>query len=82
MFPGGKVDFHDRAEDLEAHASGLTDAEASRVKFELENLAFWVAAVECFEEAGVLLAYGPDGTVLRTEEDPRWASALAELREG
>ena len=82
VFPGGKVDFHDRAEDLEAHASGLTDVEASRrLGLESGGLAFWVAAVrECFEEAGVLLAYGPDGTVLRTEE-PRWASALAELRE-
>ena len=61
VFPGGKVDFHDRAEDLEAHASGLTDAEASRrLGIESGGLAFWVAAVrECFEEAGVLLAYGP-----------------------
>lgn len=82
VFPGGKVDFSDRAEDLEAHASGLTDAEASRrLGLETGGLAFWVAAVrECFEEAGVLLAYGPDGALLRTE-DPRWASALAELRD-
>ena len=59
VFPGGAVDQADRAADLEAVCDGRTDAEASRILGVSQGgLAFWVAAIrECFEEAGVLLAY-------------------------
>jgi len=67
VFPGGAVDDDDRHADLESVCEGRTDAEASRLLGVDEGgLAFWVAAIrECFEEAGVLLAYAPDGDVIR-----------------
>lgn len=58
VFPGGRVDAEDHAEDFDSMFSGLTDAEASRT-LELEHggLAWWLAACrETLEEAGLLLA--------------------------
>ncbi|MHB1710073.1 MAG: NUDIX hydrolase [Acidimicrobiales bacterium] len=59
VFPGGAVDPDDYGDDVEALCPGRTDAEASaRLGIASGGLAFWVAALrECFEEAGVLLAY-------------------------
>jgi 8-oxo-dGTP pyrophosphatase MutT (NUDIX family) len=59
VFPGGAVEEADRQADAEAVCEGRTDREASEVLgIAGGGLAFWVAAVrECFEEAGVLLAY-------------------------
>ena len=59
VFPGGAVDEADRHRELGAICSGLSDAEASsKLGVDAGGLAFWVAAIrECFEEAGVLLAY-------------------------
>jgi 8-oxo-dGTP pyrophosphatase MutT (NUDIX family) len=59
VFPGGKVDDADRTDDLTAVCDGRTDEGASDVLgVEQGGLAFWVAAIrECFEEAGVLLAF-------------------------
>jgi 8-oxo-dGTP pyrophosphatase MutT (NUDIX family) len=67
VFPGGAVDPEDRHDDLEAVCRGRSDADASaRLGIERGGLAFWVAAIrESFEEAGVLLAYHPDGDVIR-----------------
>ena len=67
VFPGGAVDDHDRHAEVEAVCKGRTDADASRL-LGLDppegGLAFWVAAVrEAFEEAGVLLAYDPNGKI-------------------
>jgi 8-oxo-dGTP pyrophosphatase MutT (NUDIX family) len=58
VFPGGRVDDADHAEDLEPICDGLDDERASAVLgLRHGGLAYWVAAVrECFEEAGVLLA--------------------------
>lgn len=83
VFPGGKVDVEDAVGAMAAHCSGLTDAEASsRLGLASGGLAFWVAAVrECFEEAGMLLVYGPDGAMLRARK-PRWAAGLRSLRDG
>lgn len=66
VFPGGAVDEADRHSDLEAVCRGRTDAEASDLLSVTEGgLAYWVAAIrECFEEAGVLLAYDPAGDIL------------------
>ncbi len=61
VFPGGRVDPDDSlAADL---CIGLDDAAASRrLNVERGGLAHYVAAIrECFEEAGVLLAYDADG---------------------
>jgi 8-oxo-dGTP pyrophosphatase MutT (NUDIX family) len=69
VFPGGAVDPADHGADLEAVCCGRTDADASaRLGVESGGLAYWVAAIrECFEEAGVLLAYHPDGEVIRLD---------------
>ncbi len=63
VFPGGSVDPGDREADIEEVCTGLRDAEASaRLGVERGGLALWVAALrESFEEAGLLLATGPDG---------------------
>lgn len=63
VFPGGKVDEEDRSAASVAACAGRDDAGASDL---LDvgggGLAFWVAAArECFEEAGVLLAYQTGG---------------------
>ncbi|HMK63190.1 MAG TPA: hypothetical protein VK386_06190 [Acidimicrobiales bacterium] len=64
VFPGGKVDVHDRSTAAGHACAGRDDAQASELLgVDSGGLAFWVAALrECFEEAGVLLAYqdGPD----------------------
>jgi len=59
VFPGGKVDEEDRSPASAAVCAGRTDEEASGLLgIDRGGLAYWVAAVrECFEEAGVLLAY-------------------------
>lgn len=82
VFPGGKVHPEDAHGVMAEHCRGLPDAEASRrLGVPEEGLAFWVAAIrECFEESGVLLAYGPDGELIRAEK-PRWAEGLARLRD-
>ncbi|HEV2368582.1 MAG TPA: hypothetical protein VGR90_01825 [Acidimicrobiales bacterium] len=66
VFPGGAVDEADRHQNLGPYSAGRSDAEASALLGVGDGgLAFWVAAVrECFEEAGVLLAYDRHGQVL------------------
>ena len=64
-FPGGRVEPADAGTGIEARCRGLGRAEAARylpdVTPPARAIGFWVAALrEAFEEAGVLLAYGPD----------------------
>jgi 8-oxo-dGTP pyrophosphatase MutT (NUDIX family) len=70
VFPGGAVDDHDRHENLDPVCRGRSDAQASaQLDIERGGLAFWVAAIrECFEEAGVLLAYDPSGGIIRLDQ--------------
>lgn len=70
VFPGGAVDPPDRVVALEAVCAGRSDAEASQLLgVDRGGLAFWVAAVrECFEEAGVLLAYDRAGGLVRLDD--------------
>jgi 8-oxo-dGTP pyrophosphatase MutT (NUDIX family) len=81
VFPGGGVDDHDRHADLEPVCEGRTDADASaQLGIDSGGLAFWVAAIrESFEEAGVLLAHGPDGDIVRLDE-PATVARFAEHR--
>lgn len=81
VFPGGAVDPSDEDEYLLAHCSGLDDAAASRLLgLDRGGLAFWIAAIrECFEEAGLLLAYDQSGEILRLEH-PDVADRFAEQR--
>jgi 8-oxo-dGTP pyrophosphatase MutT (NUDIX family) len=72
VFPGGRVDGVDGADEIAPYCRGLDDATASaKLGIDHGGLAYWVAAVrECFEEAGVLLAARRDGSplVLRNED--------------
>ncbi|HEX4245954.1 MAG TPA: hypothetical protein VHY77_10325, partial [Acidimicrobiales bacterium] len=63
VFPGGSVDAADADPELAPLCRGRTDAAASATLGVPDGgLSFWVAAVrECFEEAGVVLAYAPTG---------------------
>ena len=64
VFPGGRVDPDDAfPEDL---CRGLSPGQANRrLGLERGGLAFYAAAIrECFEEAGVLLAYDGTGELL------------------
>jgi len=66
VFPGGSVDETDKDSNLECICEGLSDRESSnRLGIESGGLAFWVAAIrECFEEAGILLAYDKGGKII------------------
>jgi 8-oxo-dGTP pyrophosphatase MutT (NUDIX family) len=85
VFPGGKVDSADRTAAAEEVCVGRSDAVASDMLGTAGGgLAFWVAALrECFEEAGVLMAY-PEGVGgggdLVDVSDPAVRSRLAARR--
>ncbi|MHB8438578.1 MAG: NUDIX hydrolase [Acidimicrobiales bacterium] len=87
VFPGGKVDDDDRSTAAGDACIGRDDISASdMLGVDAGGLAFWVAALrECFEEAGVLLAYR-DGTapgaelVDMTEAQRRPSLAAARIR--
>ncbi|MHB8219139.1 MAG: NUDIX hydrolase [Acidimicrobiales bacterium] len=63
VFPGGAVDPSDGGAEAERFCAGRSDTQASGILgVRSGGLAFWVAALrECFEEAGVLLAYNLGG---------------------
>jgi 8-oxo-dGTP pyrophosphatase MutT (NUDIX family) len=75
VFPGGAVDEADRHADLEAVCEGRSDDQASvLLGVDRGGLAYWVAAIrECFEEAGVLLAYEGDSAEVISFKDPEVA---------
>ena len=68
VFPGGKVETDDHG--LDGLCRGLSDADASRVLgVDSGGLRYWVTAIrECFEECGVLLAYGADSTLFEARD--------------
>jgi len=59
VFPGGSLDAQDSDPRVVRRIVGLTEADANaRLQVSSGGLAYYVAAIrECFEEAGVLLAY-------------------------
>jgi 8-oxo-dGTP pyrophosphatase MutT (NUDIX family) len=74
VFPGGKVEAGDMPPDAEAFCRGLgLEAAARRLGGRVsadDALGFWVGAIrEAFEEVGLLLAYRPDGSLLRFDRD-------------
>ena len=65
VFPGGRVEPPDAGPGIEARCRGLGRAEAAQQLPDIvpagRAIGFWVAALrEAFEEAGILLASGPD----------------------
>jgi 8-oxo-dGTP pyrophosphatase MutT (NUDIX family) len=83
VFPGGGVDDHDRHANLEPVCEGRTDADSSaRLGVDRGGLAYFVAAIrESFEEAGVLLAYDADGSMIRLDEPGRAERFAAHRRQ-
>jgi len=81
VFPGGAVDDEDGDPQMLARCAGRSDAQASAVLgLESGGLSYWVSAFrECFEEAGVLVATGPDGRPVGFD-DPLTAARFAEHR--
>ncbi|MCL4801718.1 MAG: MBL fold metallo-hydrolase [Burkholderiales bacterium] len=71
VFPGGAVDAADHDPALAGLCRGLDDAHASRALGVPDGgLAYWIAAArECFEEAGLLLAYDAAGAPLTIERE-------------
>lgn len=87
VFPGGAVDPTDGGPEVDEVVWGRDDAAASALlDLPSGGLAFWVAAIrESFEEAGLLLAYGPDGTIVDLQDPTvaaRFAAARAEVDAG
>ncbi|MBI4587505.1 MAG: NUDIX hydrolase [Candidatus Rokubacteria bacterium] len=69
VFPGGKIEADDMPDDAPARCVGLAPDEATRRLVNAgsarEALGFWAGAIrEAFEEAGILLAYGPGGSLV------------------
>ncbi len=70
VFPGGKVDLHD-ADRSYAELSTYDDRRASGLLgVPRYGLAYWMGGIrECFEEAGILLAYDSEGELVDFETD-------------
>ena len=70
VFPGGKMDAQDRDEDLALLARGIDGTQAKVLLNEPDldertALGLFCAAIrELFEEAGILLAYSSDGSLI------------------
>jgi 8-oxo-dGTP pyrophosphatase MutT (NUDIX family) len=81
VFPGGRVDGVDHADDIAPYCLGLDAADASsQLGIDSGGLAYWVAAIrECFEEAGVLIAARRDGAPLALNNDDRHAVHAGDL---
>ena len=87
VFPGGKVDLEDSSGRLSDMCQGVSDEDASSaLGIDKGGLAYWVAVIrECFEEAGILLAYRKDGNNFDPEdeaENERFIDFRKRLNEG
>jgi len=81
IFPGGALDPADDDPAAARLCRGRDESTASTLLgLESGGLAYWVAALrECFEEAGVLVADGPDGQPL-SFADPSVEARFVGLR--
>lgn len=87
LFPGGALDPEDAAAEVTGLCCGLDEPAASAALGTAAcALAYWAAAIrECFEEAGVLLAYDAAGDLVRLKDDAvrsRYAQYRAALNAG
>ncbi|MGH7276339.1 MAG: NUDIX hydrolase [Candidatus Rokuibacteriota bacterium] len=72
VFPGGKIEADDNPDDAAAWCRGLAPDDAARALGLAADpraaLGYWVGAIrETFEEVGILLAYGADGSPARAD---------------
>ncbi len=79
VFPGGALDPDDSSARAAQRVRGLDGAQASaRMGLASGGLAYWVAAArECFEEAGILLAFDERNAPI----NPQRAATLEHFRE-
>ncbi|MGE5526950.1 MAG: NUDIX hydrolase, partial [Rhodospirillaceae bacterium] len=87
LFPGGALDPEDAAAEVRNLCCGLDEAQATASLGAAGGaLAYWAAAIrECFEEAGMLLAYDRAGELVRLNDDGvrrRYAAYRAEVNAG
>ena len=82
VFPGGKVDPADAGDRATALCRGPLPLDANLIlNLPYGGLAYWVAALrECFEEAGLLLASRPDGSLIEMR-DPEVRGRLEKDRD-
>ncbi|MBV1930288.1 MAG: NUDIX hydrolase [Porticoccaceae bacterium] len=82
VFPGGKVDLHDADEQYQVIYSGHSDEDASTLlSVPKYGLAYWMGGIrECFEEAGILLAYDKQGDIV-SFDDPDTKARFVTHRE-
>ena len=85
VFPGGRVDPEDTVP--ESLCRGLSEKQANRsLRVDHGGLAYYAAAIrECFEEAGILLAYDESGELLDFGDpacEDRYRSLRDELNAG
>jgi 8-oxo-dGTP pyrophosphatase MutT (NUDIX family) len=71
VFAGGKIETDDNPADASAWCRDLTPESAAR-RLNLDDprqaVAYWTGAIrEAFEEVGVLLAYGPNGALVKPD---------------
>jgi 8-oxo-dGTP pyrophosphatase MutT (NUDIX family) len=81
VFPGGRVDAADAGQEIVAHLDGL-DATGAAVRLELVDgdppaLAYYLAALrEAFEETGIVVGRGVDGSDPATAAEDTAVDAL------
>jgi len=82
VFPGGRVDPDDHLHAYDAYRHGPTQGQAPQVSaLGDEWRGFWIACIrETFEEAGLMLAYTPDGELV-SFADPAVQARFADYRE-
>jgi len=90
VYPGGRIDREDHHLGICPHCSGRTLSDTRKILggglSPEESLACWIAGIrELFEEAGVLMAYGPQGSPLALkdpEDRKRFACYREQLQKG
>ncbi|MEJ6514976.1 MAG: hypothetical protein QNL97_02190 [Pseudomonadales bacterium] len=78
VFPGGRVDDHDHAEDYDHHHGAPSTQQAlQRQALGPDWRAFWIAGIrETFEESGFLLAYQSSGQLFEFSDENRQRFSL------
>ncbi|HPW36116.1 MAG TPA: hypothetical protein PLN83_03790 [Syntrophorhabdus sp.] len=73
VYPGGKVDEEDAAEEILARSQGISSRQAQEILGENDAkiaIAYWIAGIrELFEEAGILLAYNKEKRLLSIDSE-------------